>query len=202
MDKVTVTDILQMNNYFTSCLHKYGPNDAKALSWFGEDTQLVRYKILTEIADLNNKKILDVGCGLGDYWGYLKTNQIKPKKYSGIDINENLIYEARIKYNISHFQSGIIDKIIENFDFIIACGLFGYRIENYQEKYFEMIKKMFSLSKIGLGFNMLNKNCENQEELCAYFEVLEVENFVKTLTPKVKIIKDYLPNDFTVFVYK
>lgn len=103
MDMVTNSDILLMNNYFTSCLHKFGPFDAKALSWFGEDTQCIRYNVFTENLNLKNRSILDVGSGLGDFWGYLVNCKIKPKKYLRIDINENLIYEARLKYHTTCF---------------------------------------------------------------------------------------------------
>lgn len=202
MKKISGDDKAIINAYFSACLRKYGPLDAKSLSWYGKDTQQARYRVLTQIADLNNRTILDLGCGLGDFYGYLIDKNIKIKEYLGIDINQNLIYEARLKYHLAKFKIGDIYSVNNHFDYIIACGLFGYKLSDYQDKYFAVIKKMFAKSIKGIGFNLLDESSCIHEELCAYFDPAIVEKFVKKLSKNIKIIKGYLSNDFSIFVYK
>ena len=66
-----------MNSYsilakkiYNDNLAKYGYN-VKALGWLN-GRQKVRFSALTNIGNLQNSKILDVGCSFGDLYGYLK----------------------------------------------------------------------------------------------------------------------------------
>ena len=48
-----------------------GINDAERVGWGSTDSQDKRFSVLTEIGDLDNRTILDVGCGLGAYFDYI-----------------------------------------------------------------------------------------------------------------------------------
>jgi len=49
-----------------------GINDAERVGWGSTDSQDKRFSVLTEIGDLDNRTILDVGCGLGAYFDYIR----------------------------------------------------------------------------------------------------------------------------------
>ena len=58
-------------------LYKRYGNSFKSLDWGSKEKQMLRFKILSKIGNLNKKKILDVGCGFGDFNLWLKKKRIR-----------------------------------------------------------------------------------------------------------------------------
>ncbi len=89
--------------------------DIKTLGWGNIEQQEYRFKNILNATDFNKKNILDIGCGFGDLYDFLKNSQIKIQSYTGWDINENLLEKANnrgdeiVKYEISD-----ISKFSEN----------------------------------------------------------------------------------------
>ena len=44
----------------------------KKIGWGSKSSQNLRFKILSNKFNLNNKSILDLGCGYGDFYSFLK----------------------------------------------------------------------------------------------------------------------------------
>ena len=123
---------------------------------FGDSPQAVRwtpagqrrrYETLLQISeDLPGKRILDFGCGKGDFYGFIKEKGISVN-YCGIDINENLIELAKKKYPEAEFVSMDIEEVEmgQRFDIIFVCGVFNLRIAGIEESMKDVLKKLFSL---------------------------------------------------------
>lgn len=77
---------------YNETLEIYG-YDQRALREF-KGRQPLRYEVLSEIGDLNNCSILDVGCGFGDIYAFLIKKGLNIK-YTGYDINPNFIIIAK-----------------------------------------------------------------------------------------------------------
>jgi SAM-dependent methyltransferase len=183
--------------------HKNGP---QIVGW-SKKGQLLRFQILSEIGDLNNKTILDVGYGLGDFYDFLtKKKGIKIKKYLGIDINSVMIEKAKKKYPKAEFQ--VIDllgsPIEESFDYVFESGTFGVDTPNWKELTSELLVKMFKISKIGIGANFLSDFIPfKKTKGIHYNDPAEILNFAnKKLNLRLILRHDYLPHDFTIFIYK
>ena len=187
-------------NYYENSLKEYGDN-AQAVHWLNHNTQEIRFEILSKIADLNNKKILDVGCGLGDLYKFLISKNINTE-YSGIDIVPEFIAKAQKHFPNLKFQIKDISDINEEYDYILASGVFSFNVEDSKNYYFSLIKRIFEHAKYGFAFNMLNSVAHNTDETYFAYDVNEVLAYCKTLTENVKIVSDYLPQDFTVYMYK
>ena len=82
-------------NYYDK-LNKIKCENFKKVGWGSLESQTLRFKILTEIGLINKKSILDVGCGVGDLYGWLLKNNYT-LAYEGLDINPNLIESAKKK---------------------------------------------------------------------------------------------------------
>ena len=65
---------------------------------------------------------------------------------------------------------------------------------------FEMIQKLFVGCRLGLAFNMLSKEPENNSLIKAYDKNM-IFSFCKTLTPHCILHDDYLENDYSIFMY-
>jgi trans-aconitate methyltransferase len=200
--KFSDQDKTRLRDYYIKSLKTYGINSAKALNWAGEESQLIRFQALTGVGDFDKKSILDVGSGLGDLYRFLNLSY-RDFDYLGIDAVPELVEKAKIKYpeakflvfDIFNFESG-------SFDYVLSSGALSFKVPNHKEKYFEMIKKMFSLSKLGLAFNMLDAKGHIDDELFAAYDSKEVTEFCRTVPPKVELINTYSPQDFTIYMYK
>lgn len=117
----------QMLDWYNDSLDKYGEEDYRSLTWGDTEgrSAAYRYKIIDSIVSLNDKRVLEVGCG----WGSIFDFGFDPKDYLGLDINENLIRIARSKHPNKIFIHEEISEIscVPKYDVCIASGVAGNR---------------------------------------------------------------------------
>ena len=63
------------------------------LDWASAESQQERFAVLTREIDVAGKSLLDVGCGLGDLWDYLKDHHLGVD-YTGVDILDEMVRVA------------------------------------------------------------------------------------------------------------
>jgi cyclopropane fatty-acyl-phospholipid synthase-like methyltransferase len=178
----------------------YG-SDARSVQWSNEETQQIRFEALCSIADLKNKKILDVGCGLGGLYKFFLTKNITVD-YTGIDIVPAFVERAREQFLGAQFMCGNADSFTEEYDYILASGTFNLQVENATSYYFELLRHLFDHARIGLAFNMLDIRSHESDDMYKAYDKDEVVAFCRTLTPHVVLVDTYLTWDFTVYMYK
>lgn len=183
---------------------------AHGVRWDDEFQQMVRLKILLEIADISNTKILDFGCGYGQMLNYLKQQNINVD-YTGIDLVDEYLEFGRENYPEARFcQQQDIEN--ETFDYIFLSGLFtADRGDDCRKFWQDTIRWCFSRASKGIAFNMWSKYAEFHMEKRYYEDPGEVFRFVKQLDIRcnLTIRNDYItpqdrfsPHDFTVYLQK
>jgi len=85
--------------------------------------------VISEITE--GKKLLDVGCGDGVHWQYLKRIAEKPVNYRGVDISENAITILTEHFASPDDQFSVMDACDlkfpdETFDLVFSYGVIGY----------------------------------------------------------------------------
>ena len=188
---------------YDELLSKHGVS-FKALDWGSRESQILRFKILSEIGVGDDDSVLDIGCGLGDLYEWFQSHGINVD-YTGIDITDSLVKAAATRFPDTKFFTR---NILENetagplYDYVVASGIFAKRIQGGEEYMFLMIEKMFSLCQKGLAFNSLNRQSSSLDD--DDFAVLpeQMEKFCRSLTPHVTIRQDYHPNDMTIYMRK
>lgn len=195
-------DLEKNINFYSNLIEKYGV-DVKSLNWGSKQSQELRFKVLSQIGDMTNKSVLDVGCGLGDLYEYLTKNHIKCE-YKGIDITPKMVQMAKKRFPGADFEvKNILEESFgQEYDYIFASGIF-YLVE-YEPFVFmqKMVTKMFELARIGVAFNSLSTWASRKENNEFYANPSEVLDFCKSLSTKVVINHSYHQADFTVFLYK
>ena len=179
--------------------------DVRAVDWGNIESQRLRFKVLAEVGKLNNSSLLDVGCGMGDLYGWLKEENIATR-YRGIDITPEMTTIAKKRFPGGDFSVGNMLESTQGsgqqYDFIIASGIFYLR-QNAPVEYLQtMVATMFKAARIAVAFNSLSTWFEPKDAGEFYADPLQTVQFCRTLTPWVCLRHDYHPRDFTVFLYR
>ena len=190
-------------SFYDDNVSKHG-NDIRSVAWGSKESQENRFLVFSEMTDLEGKDILDVGCGLGDLYGWLKS-RFKSFNYTGVDITSSMIDEASKSYPDAEFKVQNINEIETAeplYDLVFASGIFNRKIADHEAFVKETIKSMFSLCRIGVAFNILSTKADFFEEEEYYADPDVLLDFCKELSKKSVLRHDYMPHDFTVYLYK
>lgn len=182
-------------------------NSHLAVCWGTENSQSTRFNALCQVDSLKEGvSILDVGCGLGDFYTYLK-KYLKRFKYLGVDVSQEMIRAAQRTHTGSDAEFLCLDILTENinkqFDYVFASGLFN-KLQSNQIYYMKMlIGKMFSFATNAISFNTLNawsKESLHPEDFS--IEPADIIEICRNFSPRMKLGMDYMLHDFTVHLYK
>lgn len=197
-EKEALVDFYKQNYEF------YG-DSIQALAWYNRETQEKRFSILTSFWDIRNSSILDVGAGLGDFWLYLKDNNIDVK-YTGIDIFPDFVQKAKYKYpGEASFMYMELDEVADSYDYVFASGTFNHKCQNNDRYIRGEIDKMFNIALKGIAFNLLSEYTPYEmkdNKIFYYYNPEKIFEYCKKLTQNVTLKHDYLPNDFTIALSK
>ncbi len=184
--------------YFESVSHY--PHDHRGVKWVTAASQFLRFKILTEInSDILSSHLLDVGCGLGHLVDFLNTQQFSGQ-YKGIDIVHQMIVNAKKRHPNADFENTDVDSLpIAGFDYVLASGIFAFTSLDIIKS---LLPPLFDRAKKGLAFNCLSIQATEKENGMHYHDPNELLHFCQTLTTQVNLRHDYLPHDFTLYLYR
>lgn len=192
-----------IRSYYEPNISKDYP-DFKVLGWESEESQRLRFDVLISNVDLNGKKMLDVGCGLGNLFEYISGKGIKTD-YTGVDILDKMIERANKKQlNAKFYRMDIFDSNPfkeGQFDVVYASGTFNLNLQNNMEFLKKALKEFFRLSGGVVAFNLLHYMSPDKEEPYFYYKPDEVVGMIESLpytVDKINIVEHYLKNDFTV----
>jgi len=195
MKRKTRDEILKHHN---ELFNEHGHKPA-AMGWPKGKTDL-RFKIVTEIGNLNNSKILDVGCGFGYLLTYLKKHK-KKIQYTGVDINPNFIEIAKENHPDQTFKIRDIEKekFREKFDWVFAVGL-ASKADSYT--YLEsLLKEMIRISKKGVVMDFITDYVDFKTKGTFYSSPEKIFKITKKISKRVVIRHDYLPFEFCTYIY-
>ncbi len=190
--------------FHRKCIEESGANSFGALGWEKEVNQQKRFEVLAQIANLSNSTILDLGCGYGHFKEYLD-QRFDHFFYTGVDFMPEFIETAKQRYtkspNAEFLLKDFSSDEIPTTDYVFASGVFCYQ-SNVLTYYTDLIKRMVSHAKLGVGFNMLNIAALPHNAFIKAHEIESTVSFCKSLGKKVVVTEGYLPDDFTIFIYK
>ena len=193
-----------IKDFFNKLVEKHGYSP-KSLAYSGEKSQKIKFNIVTEVGIEDNCSVLDVGCGFGDYFNYLKQQGIKNVKYCGIDISNKIVDLAKEKNSLVNvIQGNVLDlSDDEKYDYVISLGFNCVKTGTNWETLTQVLDKMWKLSKKGIAYNAVSTFSETSPRKIYFVSPAKVIDYIMTnLTYKVVFRHDYMPHDFTIFAYK
>ncbi len=175
------------------------------LDWADRASQHARFEVLAANADLSGRSLLDIGCGLGDLWQFLKDRQVAAH-YTGVDLVDKMISAARRRHPDAVFVTGDIfsDDLFApaQFDVVFASGIFNLDLGNNEAFLPHALGRMLRLAGTHVVFNMLHARAEKKYPHCYYYEPAKVLELLRPLPCAARCLDDYLPNDFTIVCEK
>jgi len=186
-------------NHYTELYEKFGTHPA-SLGW-PKGRQDLRFQVMSEIGNIRNSKVLDVGCGFGDLLSYFKSKKIKIN-YTGIDINNKFIEIAKSKHIKTRFYVRDIEKtkFNEKFDWVFAIGTTN---RSGSHDYIEnLLKEMFRISRKGIAMDFMSTYVDFRRKGSFHASPERVFKIAKKLSKRVVIRHDYLPFEFCIYIYK
>jgi SAM-dependent methyltransferase len=179
--------------------------DHRGLGFRNRSSQEKRFEALLSLGDFAGRRILDVGCGFGDFLAFLVERDVHPL-YTGLDVCEPMIErcEERFPAGAGRFVAGdVLDHEPDQpYDYVVASGLFGLDSPGVRERIVPTLERMFAWCRIGAAANFLSARYAKQVEGRIYIEPGKALEAAFALTPAVRVDHNYLPNDFTVHLYK
>ncbi len=174
----------------------------EAMGWRDVESQQLRFKILSEIADLSNCSVCDVGCGFGDLSAFLD-QRFEGIQYTGVDICGDLLEEAEKRYPSSLFkEQNVLSALVpDQFDFVLSSGALSYRIQDNAIHIQQMLEAFMSMTTQGVAVNFLSSYVDYQLDKNFHFSPEEAFRMGRQLTRFVTVRHDYPLYEFTLYLY-
>jgi 2-polyprenyl-3-methyl-5-hydroxy-6-metoxy-1,4-benzoquinol methylase len=188
-------------DYYQNLFEHYGLSP-RSVGWGTKNgKQSIRFEILCGIGNLSNSSMLDVGCGFGDLYGFLKSKKIK-LNYHGIDINENLIEMGKKIYPNAflEYRDFEIQKFNKKFDWVLSSGITSHG--STYSHLTNIMKEMFNICKKGFSMNFVSNNVNYKSNDLFYSSPEKIISIVKKFSNRYVLRHDYMPYEFTLYVYK
>ena len=164
-----------------------------------------QHVVHASIGDLHGKTLLDIGCGLGHYYQFLRDRGIDVT-YIGYDFMESFIAADRARYPEATFEVRDVtrDGIAHEFDYAVMCQVFNNKYADCDNTAVvkAVVSKAFAAARIGVSVDMLSTYVNYRVPEMHYFSPEEMFAFGESLTPFVRVRHDYAPRHFTLFLYK
>jgi SAM-dependent methyltransferase len=186
---------------YSKLLEQYGYNP-QSVGWGQrKGKQSIRYNVLSEIGKLNNCSILDVGCGFGDFYGFLKHKKMNVN-YFGIDITPGLIEFGKKIYPKANFEVRDFEnkKFKQKFDWVFFSGISSAGVNYKIIK--KIMKEMYKICKSGIALNFVGGVLDYKTKGIFYSDPEKIYNISKELSNRITLRHDYMPFEFTIYVYK
>jgi SAM-dependent methyltransferase len=165
----------------------------------------IQHEVHASVGDLQDKTVIDLGCGLATFYEYLKA-QATHVHYVGYDIVEPFIESNRARHPEAHFEVRDLsrDPIVDRADYAVLCQVFNnrYTSGNNDEVVKHVISKAFDAVSTAVSIDLRTRYVNYEEPDLYYYSPEEMFTFAKSLTPFVTLRHDYLPYDFTLMLFK
>lgn len=197
-DKTTIKD------RYRERLKRHGAG-IQALASGTAERREIRFGVLAGVGDLEGASVLDLGCGLADFYAYLRERGVNVR-YTGYDITPEFIELAAQRFPDARFEVRDVqaDGIPEKFEYVISSQTFNNRLahEDNMNLMLDVLRLSYEAGTKGVAIDMLTAYVDFQEAHLYYYPPEEIFHFCKTLTKRVILRHDYPLFEFAVYLYK
>lgn len=195
-----------VRDLYSDSLAEHGAVSA-SVGWRDEDEHRLRFdKLATVLEPVSSPfTVNDWGCGYGALFEYLCERGLPVRRYRGVDISEGMVDAATRRLADPRVEIVHGTDLSTPADFTFVSGTFNVRLGTQPDEWEAYVKdalrKLASLSRRGLAFNLLSTYVDWQKDHLFYGDPLAFFDFCKReLTPDVALLHDYPLYEWTMVV--
>lgn len=201
----------QLADFYDHSYKKHGFTHVGA-GWGANSLRLrlrfLRLLALFEHCENDIGTVLDVGCGYGELYSYIRQRDLKVN-YTGIDTSSCAIQHGKESWPNEEFLWGdfLVYPCIR-YDYVVTNGILTLKAaaSNVEMEEFSkaIIKKMWATCTKGIAFNMMSTYVERFDSHLFYKSPVELLAWLtQEVTANLKIDMTYNNSyEFTVYCYK
>lgn len=183
MNEKTIEQL--QKEHWKKMLTEHG-NQPRAVGSESKPHKFLRYERISYLfRDNSDFSLLDLGAGVGDYFGYIKANFAKHNiDYTGLEITKEFCDIARSNHpGIRIKCQNILDEeASETYDYVILSGVFhqcgGARTENWENQIERLIMRAYEICNKGIAFNVLSNYVDYYKEGNYYGNLSKITDFI------------------------
>jgi SAM-dependent methyltransferase len=200
--------------HYEECLRRHGDSH-RGVDWPRREDALKRYEVMLGILRAKEcptqpARLLDVGCGAGHLYEYLRERGVANVAYSGLDLSPKFVSLCRGKFpDVPFYQADLLQDAIElpAFDYVVMNGVFTEKRELSHEAMFDyfgaFLKRAFALAGVGMAFNVMSKHVEWEREDLFHLSMHALGEFLTREVSRHFVIRnDYGLYEYTAYVFK
>jgi ubiquinone/menaquinone biosynthesis C-methylase UbiE len=170
----------------------------------GEEKQAMRHSVHASALRGERPSILDVGCGLGDFYRYLRGKNLECS-YHGYDIVPEYIAECQRVYPQAKFEvrNIFVDGMEGSYDMIVMSQVLNNRYQksdNLQVMQ-RALQLAFQHTRVSVSIDMLSTYVDFRNPDLFYYSPEEIFRMAKAIAPRVLIRHDYRAFEFSVQLF-
>jgi SAM-dependent methyltransferase len=194
----------ETTRFYERHVRRYGYG-YRGLGFGRRSSQEKRFAALASLGELDGARLLDAGCGFGDLLAWLNARGVHPR-YTGLDLCAPMIERCSERFAGTDARF-VLGDVLEHepeapYDYVVASGIFGYAAKNTRARIQPTLERLFAMSEVGIAVNFLSACSPTRSPARLYVHPSDVLEFALTLTPAVRLDHTYMPNDFTVCMYR
>lgn len=182
---------------------EHGPTFA-SLNSGSEEKQRLRHSIHASALRGKRPSILEIGCGLGDFYKYLLA-QNQDCSYHGYDIVPEYISECQRVYPQAKFEvrNIFVDGIDGMYDTVAMSQVLNNRYEKSDNMRVmqRALEVAFEHTRISVSVDMLSTYVDFRNPDLFYYSPEEIFRVAKSIAPRVLMRHDYRAFEFCVQLF-
>lgn len=194
--------------YYAARLEAHGAT-ARGVDWNGTESHQIRHRQFLRLIEHNpDGSIIDLGCGFGDFLGFLRSAGHRGH-FRGYDVAPSMIEAARVLHGEGHDRCWHVGASPDatTADFAIASGIFNVRGDVGDEPWLGYIRQTLEVlaraGRKGFGFNVLSLSSDPERRRANLYYADPTAMLGYCLSRygrSVALLQDYGLYEFTVLV--
>lgn len=197
------SDARRVVERYQARIARFGPT-LESLNSGNSEKQRIRHKIHAQAVQGQNPAVLDIGCGIGSFYEYLKREE-RGCGYTGYDLVPEYIDFCRSQFPECRFELRNIfkDGIPGRFDTIVLSQVLNNRYEESDnaDVMRTALRLAFESSDVSVSVDMLSSYADDRRGELFYYSPEEIFAFAKSLARRVVLHHDYRPFEFCIQLF-
>lgn len=186
----------EIGKYYDDLCEKWGVGYQSA-DVASQEALDARYAALSEVCNLNNKTVLDVGCGTGGLGEYIQS-KYPYVRYFGIDVSRKAV-EAGLTERKLSLKYGNVMTYHSSVDVVLAQGIFYLADEKYAKR---AIARMWLLAKERVAFTAISSFKKGSADEYRMNAPDMLNWIIHHLTKRVVVRTDHWDGDVCFYLMK